>query len=75
MQTIAQHVIAKCGGHKMVADALNLSVQRVYCWTYPRDKGGTDGLVPAKHQSPLLKAFPALNPSDFFEQPANSEAA
>ncbi|TXH35269.1 MAG: hypothetical protein E6Q98_15875 [Rhodospirillaceae bacterium] len=70
MDTIAEHVITKCGGPKAVAKALNLSLQRVYCWTYSKEKGGTDGLVPAKHQQRLLESFPELKPEDFFAKRA-----
>lgn len=64
---IASRVIAKCGGHQVVADALGIDVSRVYRFTYPRDKGGTDGLIPAKHQATLMGKFPQLAPADFFE--------
>lgn len=68
--TVADHVIEKCGGHKVVAEWLNLNISSVYRFTYPRSKGGTDGLIPAEHQTPLiLKAREKgvdLKPEDFF---------
>jgi hypothetical protein len=68
--TIAENIIRKCGGHARVAAWLGLSLTQVYRWTYPREKGGTGGLVPAQRQAPLLaKAREAgidLRPADFF---------
>lgn len=49
---------------------LGIDVSWVYRWTYPHPKG-TDGRVPAKHQSRLLKAAidagADLSPADFFD--------
>lgn len=46
-------------------------VSRVYRWTYPKEKGGTNGRIPTKHQQKLLDAARAegidLAPEDFFE--------
>lgn len=73
MSNPAENVIRKCGGHQVVADWLGVDVTRVYRWTYPRERGGTGGLVPTKHQSALLErarqeGIP-LEPADFFEKP------
>lgn len=51
----AKTVIDKLGGAQAVADFLGVSPVRVYCWTYPRTRGGTGGLIPAKHQAKLLQ--------------------
>jgi hypothetical protein len=71
--TIADNIIRKCGGHAQVAAWLGLSLSQVYRWTYPRERGGTGGLVPAQRQTPLLaKARAAgidLRPVDFFAAP------
>lgn len=70
---VASNVIAKCGGHQAVADALGINVSRVYRFTYGPDRGGTGGLIPARHQSILLTKFKdKLEPADFFD---SSEAA
>lgn len=54
-----------------VANMVGVSISRVHRWTYPKDRGGTDGLVPSKHQQPLLdKARElgiSLSPADFFD--------
>lgn len=65
---IAARVIAKCGGHKAVADALDIDITRVYRFTYDTDRGGTNGLIPARHQVTLLSKFSGkLKPADFFD--------
>lgn len=78
--TIADSIIRKCGGHAQVAAWLGLSLTQVYRWTYPRERGGTGGLVPARRQAALLaKARQAgidLDPADFFAadpRPASRE--
>lgn len=41
-------------GPAVVADLLGLDLTTVYRWDYPVGKRGTGGLIPAKHQGPLL---------------------
>lgn len=66
----AARVIAKCGGHHVVANALKIDVSRVYRFTYGADRGGTGGLIPAKHHARLMGAFgDKLAPADFFNIP------
>lgn len=68
---VAQAVIEKCGGFEAVAGWLRLHLSNVYRFTYPRSRGGTGGLIPAKYQATLLaKAREAnidLQPLDFFQ--------
>ena len=75
MENPAKHVIDKCGGHKAVAEMTGTSLTNVYRWTYPKESGGTGGLIPAKYQAPLLTAAKKsginLLASDFI----NGEAA
>jgi hypothetical protein len=70
MKTPAETVIEICGGHRAVADLCGVDVTRVYRWTYPATKGGTGGLVPARHQVKLLSEARARNialePEHFF---------
>lgn len=67
--TVAGRVITKCGGAKEVSKAIGMKTTvGVYKWTYPKDKGGTGGLIPAKHHSALLRSFPQLTPEDFQEE-------
>jgi len=76
MTNVARHIISKFGdgdfkvGVPVVAGILGLDVTRVYRMTYPKNKGGTGGLVPAQHQQPLLEQARVrsvdLRPEDFF---------
>jgi hypothetical protein len=90
---IAEHVITKCGqgsrtdGVKAIAVWVNRTTKTVYCWAYPRTRGGTDGLIPADLQPTILRCARAagidLKPEDFFGLtelpalgvPANDNAA
>lgn len=69
----AHSVITKCGGFAAVAEMTGRSAIRVRRWAYPREKGGTGGLIPAECQVLLLHAAPArgvdLRPEDFFASP------
>lgn len=51
--TPAKKIIEKFGGPKQVAEIIGVSVTQVYRFTYPRDKGGTGGLIPADHMRTL----------------------
>lgn len=74
----AKRVIEKCGGHQAVADMTGVHLTRVHRWTYPADRGGTGGLIPAKHQPTLMeearKRGIDLQPSDFFDAPEDQAA-
>lgn len=78
----AKSIIAKCGGISTVARWLGLNHSTVLRWTYPRKDGGTDGVIPAKHQIPLVgsakKAGVRIAPSEFFaanDTPSQERAA
>lgn len=75
MSAIAEHVITKCGGARVVAEMLGIHVTRVYRFTHPKSRGGSGGLIPSKHQNRLIEEARKRNldlvPSDFFE-PVNS---
>ena len=70
MSTAADIVIAKCGGHAVVAEICGVHITRVYRWTYPRERGGSGGLVPTRHQMQLLEGARKrgidLRPEHFF---------
>lgn len=67
----AKQVIQICGGYEAVAEMTGRSTVRVRRWEYPRDRGGTDGLIPAECQRLLLIAARArgidLRPEHFFD--------
>lgn len=79
MSSPAENVIEKCGGAKAVADVCGCGKAQVYRWTYERSRGGTDGLVPAKHQIAILRASLAkgwgIAPTDFFPKDLLAELA
>ncbi len=74
----AERVIQKCGGHAVVAEMTGVHVTRVHRWTYPKEKGGSDGLIPSQHQQKILDEARArgidLEPADFFDAPRSDEA-
>ena len=54
MHLMAERVIRKLGGPVAVAELLGTSRQAIYKWTYPRERGGTGGYIPAKRQLELM---------------------
>lgn len=56
MYNIAEQIIQKLGGAKRVADITGVDITRIYRWTYPKERGGTDGLIPTRHLSVLINA-------------------
>lgn len=68
----AQNIISMCGGVAEVAQMVGRSVIRVRRWTYPKERGGTDGLIPSDMQPVLLEAARQrginLRPEHFFRE-------
>ncbi|MGP9819229.1 hypothetical protein ACTZWW_04370 [Salinarimonas sp. NSM] len=56
---------------------LGVNVSRVYRWTYPVARGGTGGVIPARHQAKLLTTARErgieLEPADFFPRAEAAE--
>ena len=77
MANPAENVIRKSGGAQTVADWCEVDVSNVHRWTYPKDRGGSDGLIPPRHQQIILerarKAGVDVQPSDFFYSAALGE--
>lgn len=84
----ASTIISICGGFGAVAAMTGRSVIRVRRWTYSKDRGGSDGLIPADVAQVLLAAarqrgidltpdhfFPAWQPTAEDGQPTPSEDA
>ena len=75
----AENVISKCGGIKKVREWLGVNLSTVYRFTYPRERSGTDGIIPAHHQVVLLRKAQEhgidLGPADFFVAPASSSSS
>ena len=66
----ARTVITICGGYAETARMSGRSEVRVRRWEYPKEKGGTGGLIPSDCQQTLLDAARAegkpLRPEHFF---------
>jgi hypothetical protein len=73
MSNSAEIIISKLGGVDEVARAAGVDVSRVYRWTYPKERGGTDGEVPRRHWQSLIMAAHMrgieLQHDDFFQIP------
>ena len=75
----AKKIIEICGGFEAVAEMTSRSVTRVHRWTYPKERGGTGGLIPADIQQTLMvkareRGLP-LTPADFFPPEEREEDA
>lgn len=72
----AHTVITICGGYAETARMSGRSQVRVRRWEYPKDKGGTGGLIPSDCQQILLDVARAegkpLRPEHFFTTPAEA---
>jgi hypothetical protein len=67
----ARTVLAKIGGVDVAAEVTGKHVSRIYRWTYPREKGGTGGVVPHDDATKLLaharEKSIDLKAEDFFQ--------
>lgn len=76
---IAARIIEKCGGVAATAKLAERTEVSVYRWTWPKEKGGTGGLVPTEAQQKIMAAAQRgevqLSPADFFDLPDHPEAA
>ena len=67
----AERTIAKFRSAQKVAEIAGVNVSNVHRWTYPKDRGGTGGLVPGRHHRRLLDAGRdpdiGLTPADLVE--------
>lgn len=70
----ATTVIKKLGGVEATAAIVGVDCSRVRRWRLPRESGGTNGLIPARHHEALLswarKHHKGLSYKDFFAKPA-----
>ena len=61
-QTMAERVIYKFGGARDLWRMINevapgtIDASAIYRWTYPREKGGTGGIIPTRNLALILKA-------------------
>ena len=67
---IAEQIINLMGGAQVVADVTGVDVSRVHRWKYDKGRGGTGGLIPARHQPVILEEAAKrrldVRPEDFF---------
>ena len=79
MMEPAKTVIELCGGFDAVANMTGRTSLRVRRWTYPKDRGGTGGLIPTDCQHALLeqarKRGVLLEPHHFFLELEKSAAS
>ena len=69
----AGRIIEKFGGHKRLAAILEIHRATVYRWTWPRERGGTGGVIPTKMVDRVIRAARVegifLSASDLFPGP------
>ena len=79
MQTTAERIIGIFGGVKVIAEITGVDISNVHRWKYPKERGGTGGSIPTRHQRLLIEAAKArklkLEYRDFFELPPKEKAA
>ena len=52
----AGRIIEKFGGHKRLAAILGVHRATIYRWTWPRERGGTGGVIPTKMVDRVIRA-------------------
>jgi hypothetical protein len=74
----AHSIIKRLGGEATVAKVTGTAFTAPYRWQYPKEKGGTGGLIPQKYHLPLLDYARAndipLTAADFLPVHANAAA-
>ena len=56
MYNQAEKIIAKFGNARRLAKLIGVHPVNVYRWSYPRTRGGTDGLIPTASLAKVLYA-------------------
>lgn len=56
MDTPAERAIKAFDGHANLAQVVGRDVSRIHRWTYPKERGGSDGLIPSELQGVILAA-------------------
>lgn len=66
----ASTIIELCGGVSAVSEMTGRDVSRVHRWTYAREKGGSNGLIPTDAAQDLMRVARErgipLTPEHFF---------
>lgn len=75
----ASRIISALGGPSAVAEAIGLHRTRVSMWQAPRERGGTNGMVPYRHIHKLIEVARergvSLAPVDFIPADVPGDAA
>jgi len=50
----ASSIVQKLGGESVVAKVTGTAYTAPYRWQHPRERGGTDGVIPQRHHRTLL---------------------
>lgn len=76
MMEPAKTIIEICGGVEAVAEMTGRDKSRVHRWAYPKEKGGSNGLIPAEVAVGLLSkaAHLGLRPEHFFPEQVDKGA-
>lgn len=62
MANQAERVISRFGGVTKLAAAYDgASANAIYKWTYPKDRGGTGGVIPGDHVPALISLAQKLD--------------
>lgn len=66
----ASSIIELMGGTRAVAEITGVHISQVNKWTWPKDRGGSDGVIPMKHAMTLVSHSRVeklgLTPDHFF---------
>lgn len=70
----AASIIQTLGGVERVSEITDRHISRVYRWMYPKDRGGTGGIIPQPEAAKMLAYAKdkriRLSPAAFFGTPA-----
>lgn len=69
----AKYIIKRFGGIKALATAINKDPATIYRWTYPKEKGGTNGGIPNSAQAKITDAAKRLGISLNGNPPTSSD--
>jgi len=72
----AASIISALGGPTAVADVVGIHRTRVSMWQAPRERGGTNGMIPYRHIEKLLSMARQqgvnIGPEDFMPRPSDA---